>query len=164
MSPYFSEFEFEEEIRRLRSDLYMARRTILDLMPEQIRKAVDTYHGCKSHEEASVRAKGSRQTPCARTTQTGERNAGVLKLLGSYLLSTLWGQCPDHLRRRGLRLSRRPTPASRGLLQRAPLLGFRGYPRSLPTQGRPRPIPALGVMHYSCGELVLVLGERERNP
>jgi hypothetical protein len=44
--------KLEAEINRLRSDLYMARTTIVELMPEQVRQLIQHYHGFKSHDEA----------------------------------------------------------------------------------------------------------------
>jgi hypothetical protein len=49
MSSY--SFALEQEIRQLRSDLYIARCTILELLPESVRKAIGSYHGPKSYEE-----------------------------------------------------------------------------------------------------------------
>lgn len=44
--------KLEAEINRLQNDLYMARITIVDLMPEQVRQLIQHYHGFKSHDEA----------------------------------------------------------------------------------------------------------------
>lgn len=41
----------EDRIRRLEADLYEARRTILDLMPEPIRDTLSGYYGCKSRQD-----------------------------------------------------------------------------------------------------------------
>ncbi|MCQ4241909.1 hypothetical protein [Stutzerimonas stutzeri] len=41
----------EDECRKLRSDLYMARTTILQLMPEAVQEAVKGYISCKSHDD-----------------------------------------------------------------------------------------------------------------
>lgn len=42
----------EEQVRELQSDLYMARRTILELMPDKIREVLESYHECSSYEQA----------------------------------------------------------------------------------------------------------------
>lgn len=41
----------EKEIDRLESDLYLARRTIIGLMPEEIGDLLRGYYSCKSREE-----------------------------------------------------------------------------------------------------------------
>jgi len=44
--------DLESEVRRLESDLYMARRTILEMTPEPLRKELENYIGCKTFDEA----------------------------------------------------------------------------------------------------------------
>lgn len=51
MRSYFP--PLDQDVRRLRDDLYTARRTILELMPEPIRNALETYLDCKSSEDES---------------------------------------------------------------------------------------------------------------
>src|SRR5690606_29771429 len=41
----------EVECRKLRSELYMARTTILELMPEAVQEAVKGYVSCKTHDD-----------------------------------------------------------------------------------------------------------------
>src|SRR5712664_2242887 len=38
----------DPDLRRLREELYRARRTVIDLMPERIRLVLDTYISCAS--------------------------------------------------------------------------------------------------------------------
>ncbi len=42
----------DERIRRLEDDLYSTRRTIIDLMPEPIAKALASYYGCETRKES----------------------------------------------------------------------------------------------------------------
>ena len=65
------------------------RHPILELMPEQVRKAIDTYHGCRSPNPKRRERWG--------TARTARSAAAVHRIL----------------RRRGLRLSRRASPAPR---------------------------------------------------
>ena len=39
------------DIERLREDLSMARRTVLQLVPDQFRSILDSYFDCLSHEQ-----------------------------------------------------------------------------------------------------------------
>lgn len=41
---------YDSPIRRLETDLYRARRTIIELMPERIRELLDSFYGCDSRE------------------------------------------------------------------------------------------------------------------
>ena len=47
-----SEIALKEEISALKEALYLARRTILDLMPEHARKHLYSYSDCKSRGDA----------------------------------------------------------------------------------------------------------------
>jgi hypothetical protein len=40
-----------DDIERLREDLYRARRTVVELVPDQFRSILDSYVHCSSHEE-----------------------------------------------------------------------------------------------------------------
>lgn len=44
--------KLEDEINRLQNELYMARSTILELMPLEVRQAFHEYENCKSRENA----------------------------------------------------------------------------------------------------------------
>lgn len=43
--------ESEERIRKLEDELYMARETIIELMPEKTQKILSSYYSCKSSQE-----------------------------------------------------------------------------------------------------------------
>jgi len=46
------EIALKEEIRDLKDALYLARCTIIDLMPEHARKCLNTYNDCELHDDA----------------------------------------------------------------------------------------------------------------
>lgn len=47
----YHESPLEQEIERLRKQLFRERRTILDLMPKPVRDVLDTYTHCKNPDE-----------------------------------------------------------------------------------------------------------------
>lgn len=48
-----SKSPYDETIRELKSDLYDARRTVIDLMPEDFKRIVDDYYTCESRSDLS---------------------------------------------------------------------------------------------------------------
>jgi hypothetical protein len=41
----------DERVRRLEEELFFARRTIIELMPDDMQRLLKSYYGCKSRED-----------------------------------------------------------------------------------------------------------------
>lgn len=54
MARYTVTSPYEEEVRRLKTELYLARRAIIDLMPDEVGRLLGSYYSCESRHESYV--------------------------------------------------------------------------------------------------------------